>query len=433
MQITREELNPCTIKLSVVCDPEEVKTGFDIAFRKLTKKVRLPGFRPGKAPKAMLEQFIEEGELAEAAADEIVMKAYPKAVEQEALDVDRTTMPQLTVTAIDKAEAKCEFAAKVPLPPKVELGDYKQLPVEQPSTEVTEEEIDFQITELRRRGGTREAVTDRGVEEGDMAVLNLKPEGAEGSDAEGRTLMTIAGQNFPELDGAITGMHVEEIKHVLLPFPDDFQVQEWAGKKYEVEVTLNSLSGIRMPELDDQFAKTLNTENVDELRSRLREAIGSAKQTMVKQMVHEKLVDELMTRSQVFVSDNMWENLASRRLRETAEEQMEQGKTLETYASDNGMTVEQYAQAWRDKAKLEVERALLIQAVFSGEKMAVTEDDLRAELITLAKELDMPPMEVFELMSKNNTVEELHFRSLSRKVGDFLLANAEVTLASANS
>jgi trigger factor len=428
MLVTREDLNPCTIKLTVVCEPEEVKHGFDTAFRKLTKKVRVPGFRPGKAPKGMLEQFVGGQELAEAAADEIVLKAYPKAVEQEQLEIDRTTMPQLSVSAIDKEEAKCEFVAKVPLPPKVELGDYKSLPVEQPSAEVTESEIDFQISELRRRGGTHGAVTDRGVEEGDMAVLNLKPEGVEG---DGRNFMTSAGQTFPQLDAAIMGMRVEEIKNLLLTFPEDFQEKDWAGKNYEVQVTLNSLSGIQLPELDDSFAQSLNTENVDELRNKLREAIGVAKQQMVRQMVYEKLVDELMTRSQVAVSDNMWENLANRRLTELAQEQADNGKSLEKYAIENGMSLEQFAQAWRDKAKLEVERALLIQAVFSGEKMSVVEDDLRQELVSFSKELNMSPVEVFEIMSKNNTLEELHFRALSRKVGDFLLASAEVTVASA--
>jgi len=427
MQVTREDLNPCTIKLTVVCEPEEVKTGFEIAFRKLTKKVRLPGFRPGKAPKGMLEQFVDSQDLKDAASEEIVLKLYPKAVEHESLDVDRTTMPQLTINEIDKGESKCEFTAKVPLPPKVELGDYNALPVSRPSADVTEEEIDFQIAELRKRGGTREAVTDRGVEEGDMAVLNLKPEGVEG---DGRNFMTIAGQTFPQLDGAIMGMHVEEIKNILVTFPENFQEKDWAGKTYEVQVTLNSLSGVRLPELDDQFAQSLNTENVDELRIRLREAIGSAKQQMIKQMVHEKLVDELMTRSQVAVSDNMWENLATRRLNELAQEQAGNGKTLEAYAKENGMTVEQFAHAWRDKAKLEVERALLIQAVFSGEKMTVNEADLREELIILAKELSVNPAELLEDMSKNNTIEELHFRALSRKVGDFLLASADVTLAS---
>jgi len=424
MQVTREDLNPCTVKLTVVCEPEEVQQGYDTAFRQLTKKIKLPGFRPGKAPRAMLESILPSQDWNEAAAEEIVRKAYTKAVEQEGLQPDRTTSPQVSLDALDQKEKKAEFTAKVPLPPKVELGDYKGLPVTQPPTDVTDEEIEYQIAELRKtRGQTREKISDRGATEGDVAVLNLQAE-----EGDARSFVTVVGQGFAGLDEAVHGMGVEEMKNVELSFPEDFQVKEWQGQTRKVKITLNSLSAVSTPALDDTFAQSLQLENLDALRNRLRENIGRAKQQMVRQVLFEGLLSALMERSQVAVSDNMWETLADRRLQETADEQHRQGKNLEQYAQENGMTAEGLVEAWKERAKLEVQRALLIQSVFSAEKMQIANPELNNELVAMAQEYGVEPMEMVQTLQQNNALDELQFRALSRKVSDFLLQHADVTI-----
>ena len=423
MQVTREDLNPCTVKLTVTLDPEEVQQGYDTAFRQLTKKVKLPGFRPGKAPRAMLEGVLPPQDWNEAAAEEIVRKAYAKAVEQEGLQVDRTTSPQVSLDALDQKEKKAEFTAKVPLPPKVELGEYKGLPVTQPPTDVSDEEIDYQIAELQKRRQSRERVADRGAADGDVAVLNLEPE-----DGEGKSFMTVVGQSFPALDDAIRGMGVEEMKNVELTFPESFTLKGLAGQTKPVKVTLNTLSAVSTPALDDAFAQSLEVENLDALKNRLRENIGRAKQQMVRQVLFEGLLEALLERSSVAVSDNMWEALADRRLRETAEEQNRQGKSLDAYAQDNGMTVEALVEAWKDRAKLEVERALLIQTVYTKEEMQIGNEELNRELVAMAQEYGVEPMEMVQTLQQNNALDELQFRALSRKVSDFLLAHADVTI-----
>lgn len=426
MQLTREDLNPCTVKLTVVLDPEEVQQGYDVAFRQLTKKIKLPGFRPGKAPRAMLEQVVPVQDWNEAAAEEMVRKAFAKAVEQEGLQPDRTTAPQVAIETLDKEEKKASFVAKVPLPPKVELGDYKGLPVNQPPSEVTDEEIEYQIAELQKRGQSQATVADRGATDGDVAVLNLKAEGE-----DGKSFVTIVGQSFPGLDETIRGMRVEEMKVVDLEIPADFQVKDWQGQSKHVQVTLNSLSAVTTPALDDAFAQSLKLENMDALRNRLRENIGRAKQQMVRQVLFEGLLEALRERSEVAVSDNMWEALADRRLRETAQEQARQGKSFEQYASENGMSPEQLIQAWRERAKLEVERALLIQSVYAKEEMSITNTELNQELVAMAQEYGMEPMEMVQTLQQNNALDELQFRALSRKVSDFLLAHADVTIGTA--
>lgn len=421
MQITREDLNPCTVKLNVVCDPEEVKAGFDKAMRLLMKKVRLPGFRPGHAPKHLVEQYVNKAELYDEALQNIVGVGYKEALKQQELEPDPTVRPQIEVTKLDEAE--CEFTAKIGLPPVVELGDWKGIPVERPAVGVTEEDIDRQLQELRQRRGTREAITERGVVDGDVCVVNIKKDDEEG---DGRTFMVIAGQTFATLDAALAGMRVEEVKHGELSFPDNFQEKDWAGKSFSATLTLNSVSSIRMPELDDAFAQSLKTENVDDLRDRIRSGMDKAVSAEIDKIVSEQLLDGLLERSKVEVSDNMWEPIADQRISEVAEEQRKEGRTIEDYVTEHGMTVESLREAWRDRAKTEVMRALIVREIYKQQDMKLDNEDLSAELEEMAREAGVTPKDMVRMLEQANAMNELQFRAISRKVRELLAAQANV-------
>ncbi|HJP82981.1 MAG TPA: trigger factor [Fimbriimonadaceae bacterium] len=423
MQVTRQDLNACTVSLNVVCDKEQVEQGFLKATKQISKTIKMPGFRPGHVPKGMIEKMIDPQHLNEEAAEQIVRAAFRQAMEQEKIQPDPGTAPAVELVKLDREEGACEFNAKVPLPPVVEIGDYKGLPVEKEAVEVTEEEVEYQIEELRKQRHSREAVTDRGAEEGDVAVVNIKLEGEEG---DGRNFMTVVGKTFPQLDQALSGMKVEEMKNLDLTFPENFQEKDWAGKPYKCLVTLNSISAVKLPAIDDAFAQSLKTENLDDLKTKLREGIMRAKNDMVREMVTDQLLERLQERSKVQVSDNMWEQLANRRLRETEQEVHEQGKTMETHAAENGMTVEAFVEAWREKAKTQVIRALLIRTVFEKEKLSITNEDLNRELYAMASEFGVEPQQMLEMLQKNNAMEEVQYRSISRKVSEFLLQNADI-------
>jgi len=424
MQVTREDLNPCTVLLNVVCDADEVKEGFDKAFKQIAKKIKLPGFRPGHAPRAMLEGLVSKEELYDNATENIVRVGFKAALLEAALEPDQTTRPTVELKLLDQETSAAEFSVKVPLPPQITLGDYKGLPVQKPVISVTEEEVDKQIEEFRKRRQLREAVTDRGVQEGDVAVVNVKLDGESG---DGRNFMTIAGQTFEALDTALMGMQVEEMKNLEVTFPDNFQEKDWAGQTHKIQVTLNSLSGVKLPDLDDSFAQSLKTESVEDLRERVRAGLGRAKNEMLRELVSEQLMERLHERSEVHVSDNMWEALAERRLRETAEEQQKEGKNLESYAAEKGMTMEQLHEAWKKNAKLHVERALLIKEVFVKENMQLSNSELHAELIEMANEYEMEVDEMLKVLQKNQALDELQFRALNRKVTDYLESQAEST------
>ena len=222
-------------------------------------------------------------------------------------------------------------------------------------------------------------------------------------------------------------MSAEEMKHLELDFPTNFSEAIWAGKKHQAQVTLNSISAITLPALDDTFAKSVQTESVDELKTRMREGIVSAKAQMVRDMLQDQLLENLRQSSKVEVSDNMWEALANQRLGEIQQQQAQAGKSLEQYAQENGMTIDEFVKAWHDQAKVHVERAMVVREIFAKEKLQITNEELNQELFFMAQEFQVEPMELLEYMRKNDSLQELHFRSISRKVSNFLIEHAVIT------
>lgn len=421
MTVTREDLNPCTVKLEVTCAPEQVEEGFNKAIRGFAKNIKVPGFRPGHAPREMVEQMVHRDDLYQAAADAIVQKACKAAIEQEQLKPDDN--PMVNVSKLDRDEKLCEFTAKVPLAPIVELGEYKGLTAERPKVEVSDAEVEAQLEELRKRSGKREAVTDRGVQEGDIAVLNIKADGEEG---DGRNFMTIAGQTFPQLDQAIMGMQVEEMKQLDLTFPENFQEKDWAGKPLHCQVSIRSLNSVRLPELDDSFAQDLKTKDLKELKDRLKEQIKQAKDAMSADYVNEQLQEALLKNCTVHVPDNMWESVANQRLRELTVDVQKRGQSMEDYAKENGMTMEQLVDAWSNEAKTHVMRAVVIRDIFVKEGMKLGNPDLNQELFVMAQEYEMKPEDLLAALKKHGGLRELEFRAIFRKVIGFLNENAKI-------
>jgi trigger factor len=422
MQITREDLNPCTVKLSIVCTPEQVQEGFNRAYKAASKTVRIPGFRPGTAPRHLVEAQVNPQAVAEMAAEEIINKSWKQAADQEKLEA--FSSPSVELKKLDKEGGECEYDIRVPLKPVVELSDYKNLPAMRPKIDVTDDEVEAQIQNMRQGKGKRQKVTDRGAEESDVAVINIKVDGEEG---DGRTFMVIVGQTFKALDELLKGMEAEDMKKAELTFPANFQEKDWAKKKKDSLVTLRSLSTMSMPELDDEFAQALNTENMGDLRNRLRESILSAKKEQADNYVNEQIMDSLVHASTIHVPDSMWEQVAQQRLNDYARIQQEKGKTVEDLAKDSGQSIEDFVEGIKSESKHFVLRAQAIQEVFNKEGMKIADEDLNTELVALAREYQIPPRELLEALQKNKSIQELVHRAINRKVMNFLNAHAAIT------
>ncbi|MCW5937565.1 MAG: trigger factor [Fimbriimonadaceae bacterium] len=427
MKVTREDLNTCTVLLHVVCSPKQVDEGLGKAARGFAQRIKVPGFRPGTAPRSVIERMVDPNDYLNAAVDEAVRASLQQAIEESDLKPDQG--PAVQVTKFDKDKLELEYTAKIPLPPVVELADYKGLEANRPKVEVTEKEVQRQIDELRQRKGKVEAVTSRGIQEGDNAVVNIRI----GDEDKGRNFVVVAGKTFETLDATIIGMGNEEIKHAKLDFPANFQEKDWAGTSHDAIVTIRSVSAVQAPELDDSFAQSLKADNVEELREKMREGLLSAKQQISQEMVNEQLLDQLVEKSQIQVADNTWEQVGSRRLNEMNAELQRQGRTLEEHAKANDLTVEELVQAQMKEAKLHVLRAVLIERIFRAEEMTISQQDVDRHFLQIASENKVPQEQLRHFAKEYGAQlrEEIVFRAMYKQVIEFLNEHAKITDAPA--
>ena len=263
-----------------------------------------------------------------------------------------------------------------------------------------------------------------------MAVVNIKLEGETG---DGRTFMTIVGQTFPELDALLAGTHAEDMKSADLTFPENFQEGDWAGKSHHCQVTVRSLSAVKLPQLDDTFAQEYDIANLSEMKGRMKEVILAAKQSQANQLVNEQLLSDLLESSTINVPDPMWEQVANQRLNDIAKEQQEKKKSFQAFAEEVGMTPEQLVEAVKNEAKLFVQRAQAIQEIFLKEELKLTNEDLTSELYEMARDFNMQPAEVLETLKRNNAMDELTHRTINAKVMNFLNAHATIEEVDADS
>lgn len=431
MKVSRKDLNPCTVQLEISCTEEQVNNGIAKAYKDFAKQIKVPGFRPGQAPRSVLEKMIPESDLLNQAVEYVVSGALKAAMLDEKLTPHDS--PSVTLNKFDRASSVCEFVAKVPLAPIIDLGDYKSLTAERPKTEVTDSDVDEYLEELRQRSGKRESITDRGASDGDIAVVNVRLEGEAG---DGRNFMTIVGKTFADLDQALHGMKAEEMKVLTLNFPANFQEKDWAGKKHKCQVTLRSINSVRLPELDDEFAQgikgefaSLKSENLGALRAKLKERMELAQAEIAQEYINEGLQEELLRRSSVQVPDTMWEAVAAQRLREMDAEARQKGRTLEDVAKESGMTTEEMIAAWQQEAKIQVQRAVLAREIFVREKLQLTNQDLNMMLVQMAQEYEVTPEQLADVMKKNKNFQELEIRTIFKKVMEFLNAHATITEA----
>lgn len=409
MQVKREDLNPCTVLLTISCSSDQVRAAFDKAYRDLGKRVKLPGFRPGHAPKAILQKALGKEDVMNAAAEVLVQKAYNDALTQ--IELKPEGQAAVEIKSLNEEENSCEFLAKVPLAPIVELAEYKGIEVEQPSLAVTDEDVDRQIDEFRKRGGKREAVKGRGAHEGDMAVVNIKEKGDSG---EGRTFMTSVGQTFEALDKALLGMEAEEMKTLTLDFPDNFQEKDWAGTKKDVDLTVRSISTLNLPELDDSFAKQLQADDVKDLREKVREGLERAKAQVADEIVNEQILTKIVESSKIEVADNTWETVLNQRLRDIQMELQQEKKSIEDHVKANGMTVEEFVERLKNEAQLHVKRAVVIERVFQAEGLQITDQVATGQFMQIAAENNIPVNELENFAKKYGQAlrDEVIYRSM---------------------
>jgi trigger factor len=274
LKSTVEQLSPTRVRINVEVPFDELKPSFDRAYRKLAKQVRIPGFRPGKAPARVLESRLGRGVVLDEVVNEAIPAKYMEAVNGD--NVRTLGQPNIEVTKIDDGQT-LEFSAEVDVRPEITIPEFDGIAVEVDNLEINDDEVQTQLDELRARFGTLSSV-ERPAETGDFVSIDLSAtvDGDEVEDAAttGLSYEIGSGQLVDGIDDALVGLSAGESA----TFPTTLVAGEYAGREAQVEVTAQSVKQRQLPEADDEFAQLASEfDTLDELRADLRERLGRVK------------------------------------------------------------------------------------------------------------------------------------------------------------
>jgi trigger factor len=431
VQVTKEQIDPCKVALTVSVEPEKVRVARQKAFGQIAQNLALPGFRKGKVPPQIAKNYVDEGRVRQRAAEMLVEPAYAEAIEQEG--VEPFGGPDLELVELNE-EGPFVFKALVPLRPVVTLGPYKGLEIERRRIQVTDEDVDEQIEQIQSRQAEYEEIEDRAAQIGDIARADLTAQ-IEGQDTADlstpREVFIEIGKNIPDLDNGLVGMTIGETRTIEALYPENFADENLRDKRASFTVSVKGLRVRRLPELNDEFAQNQKVDpavnTVDELRAKVREGLENAANEMADSNLDNRLVRQIVTNSQIFYPDTLLREQMQEDARELTERLKRENATLDQFLEATGQTREQVEAQMAGSADQRIRTGLVLAEVAQSEQMTVDEADMEAEINERAGRAGVSPAAVRAFIEKQDQLEALQNRVLTQKVLRFLRDQAVVT------
>ncbi|KWX24292.1 trigger factor [Mycolicibacterium wolinskyi] len=399
MKSTVEQLSPTRVRINVEVPFTELEPDFDRAFKELAKQVRLPGFRPGKAPRKLLEARIGRGAVLEQVVNDALPSRYSEAVSTQ--DVKPLGQPEIEITKLEDNE-ELVFTAEVDVRPEITLPDLEALKITVDPIEVTDEEVDTELQNLRARFGTLTGV-ERGAQDGDFVSIDLSAtvDGNEVPEAatEGLSHEVGSGQLIEGLDDAIKGLKAGESK----VFTTKLAAGEYAGQDAEVTVTVKSVKERELPEPDDEFAQLASEfDTIEELKNNLVDQVRRVKSVQQAEQIRDKAIEALLEQTEVPLPEKIVQAQVDETLHNAihgldhdedkfAEQLTEQGSSREEFDTDN-----------RSNAEKAVKTQLLMDAVADKLDIQVGQNDLTERLVLMSRQYGLEPQQLIQILQQNN-------------------------------
>lgn len=391
MNCTMEKLEKDQVRLTIEVDAEQFEKGIVAAYRKMVKSMNIPGFRKGKAPRKVIEQFYGPAIFYEEAFKEVYPDAYEKAIEDN--DLQPVDYPEVDITDIGNDGVK--FTATVQLKPTVTLGDYKGIKVERPEYTVTDEDVQAEVDRALERSARWIAVEDRPVQDGDRVTLDyagtVDGVAFEGGTAEGQTLNIGSGMFIPGFEEQMVGMNPGEEKDLNVKFPEEYQAKELAGKDAVFHVKLHDIKEKELPELDDEFAKDVSEfDTLDEYKADIRAKLEEQNKQRADAQYENALIEKVAENATVEIPQVMIERQIDNMMREFEMRLMYQGLRLDDYFTITGTKAEDARAEFAKDADTRVKVQLVLEAIQEAEKIEATPEELDEEIAKMAEQANKP-------------------------------------------
>jgi trigger factor len=408
--------------------PEEMNQAEDRAFRRLVKKAKLPGFRPGKVPRRVFEQAYGAEAITNEAMEDVVPTVYAKAVREHDLEpVDRPKMELLPEGDGQPRRIK----AVVEIRPEIGLAEYKGLTVSADPVVVKDEDVERALKTLARDRATLVPV-DREARLGDVVTIDYegKIDGAafEGGSAQGQQTELSEDRFIPGFASGIAGMKPGDTKDVHATFPQDYQQTDLAGKDAVFSITLHEVKELELPPIDDELAKAVSQqETLDELRADIRKRLQAAAEARVKREMGNALVERLVASHDFPLPEVLIAREIDGMLSDGAGMAARMGMSFDDYLKAVGKSEDDLRKEYRPEAERRVKGTLILETIAKAENIRATPADIQSELESLARQYGQPVDRIRQALGSN--LLSLMDGIVRNKTVEFLVEHAKIEAA----
>jgi len=384
-----ETLNPTRVRLTVEVPFEELKPSLDAAYKKINQQVSVPGFRKGKIPARVIDQRFGRGAVLEEAINDALPKFYTEAVNEGELNV--LGQPDVDITEFNDGD-ELKFTAEVDIRPTIEIPDYSGIEVTVDAIEISDEDVDKSLEQLRERFASTSPV-ERAAAEGDVVVVDLEAsvdgEVLEDGVAKGVSYTIGSGQLLDGIDEAVTGLEAGGTA----TFTSELKGGSAAGQDASVKVEVTAVQARELPELDDDFAQLASEfDTLEELRADSVKRLTRIKQYDQATQAQEKVLDALLELTEVPLPEKLLKDEIETRTHNLEHHQFEpMGLTWETFLEREGKTREEYDAEVEEQSKKGIKTQFVLDELVSKEKLSVNQEELTEHLMRRAASSGMSP------------------------------------------
>jgi trigger factor len=383
-----EELSPTRVRLTIEVPFEELKADLDKAYREVAQQVRVPGFRPGRAPARVIDQRVGRGAVLEQAVQDALPKLYGKALEDH--EVFALGQPDVEITKLDDGK-ELAFTAEVDVRPNFEIPELDGLPVTVDDAEVTPDQVEEYIGALRERFASLKGA-DRAVTGGDFVSIDLSAgvdgEPVEDAQASGISYEVGSASMLDGLDEALAGMEAGDTK----TFTAELAGGKLAGMQAEVTVTVHSVKVKELPELDDEFAQLSSEfDTLGELRAGTRDQLAAMRRSGQAEQARERALDAVLAKVDIPLPENMVEQETELRRRSLEDRLSRSGSARESYLEAVGMTADELEAEFDRDARRSVKAGFILDKLAGQEDLDVDQAELSAYVTEQAYRMGVPP------------------------------------------
>lgn len=427
MNVTVERVeNEATLKITAPA--AEVNAGYKKAVQKIADQANIPGFRKGKAPRAIIEMHYAKEAVKQEAFEIVANKAYSEALDQEKLIP--VSDPKVEESTFEEGK-DMELTIKVTLKPEPELGEYKGLHVEKKEVEVTDEQVDAQIKDMMGRDA-KMVVAEEGavIEKGDFAIIDFAGtvDGEPFSGGEGKGYPLEVGSNsfIPGFEDQLVGLSKGDSTDVEVTFPEDYFVKDLAGKEAIFKVNIQDVKRKELPELNDEYvASKTDFKTVEELRANYKERMQKAAEANAKAEYEHELIDLAVANAKFSVPEIMIEDKISQMVEEMKMSLESRKMSLDMYMQYTGLDMAKIRENQRPVAEENVKTDLVLDAIAKAEDIQVDMADVDAEIAAISAQHGASPEEVKKIIKGNGTMGLLLANILRRKAAHVVIDSAK--------